>query len=403
MRFTKLLSITSLFCLIIASESFASYFILSMDAAEENLNVRTHIVVSSLGNDLGYAPAWAGASKALRIKKSFPNDQVLFFAPGPASDRAVFSQMGFPKIKFVPDTLWPKEFIDHIEPFLKIASLHTFGHGAIIEGFFLDRQPKSTHDIRLYPNDINLPRLVGHFTDDAIVTLNGCNNGHSFASTLSKLWGVPVAGALTGSHFEQIYRDYRFYWIGSADTFSGGLTVNTDAFLKDCKNGCIRMRPDYVPYSGHYGKYQKGLPFYKFFCNDISETKCLAGMALSVVMNVSPVPLSQTITYDEYATAVREWLCPTYKVGSTIQTQCEKRLAEMTPDVYDINYTPFMGKSMQCTFTSCFQQPVCVDSYLQTQKCAIGERPSEVPSTTFVTEYLNYLRGYKIRSQQSSF
>ncbi len=382
----------------------ASYYRVVFSAEKEiDADKRTHILVTSRGNDLGLLPHLSAVSKASKIVERFPDEQVILFLPidgflGPVE----LKKMGVVNFQLKSELLNPKTLINELVQFNKIASFNSFGHGAIIEGIFLDAI--GDKDVRWYPYDKDTKRLAGHFTDDAYAILNACNNGHHLASYLSKMWGIPIAGALTGTHFETLHKDGNFYFVDPAS--SKNVSVDSQNMLenpKKCFGACYRMKPDNHVYNGHYGKYAKGLNFYKFFCPNISEDKCLTAMATSLNVQVSNKNLAKPeLNLAEYAALAREWLCPTGTYGSTAQAACIQKLEEISVHIAFeeqlgslMSYTPYRGNSLQCNFQSCYQPVACHKTYWTIDQCAKQGVQSEA-SDTFVREYINYLRGFEL-------
>jgi hypothetical protein len=376
-----------------ASFAQASYFRVPVTSSQLDTQKRTHVLVTGRGNDLGTRPQQAAASKVRQILQAFPNDQILMLIPADrgASSAGTLRALGFENMTFVNEVLDAAKLMSELEKYTQIASFHIFGHSAIPEGLFLDGV--GDRDIRWYPTDKQPARLVGHFTEDAIATLNGCNSGHTMAPMLSRVWKIPVSGALTGSHFETVYRDNQFYWAEN-DTKNQWLTTSA-------ANLRIRMRPDNGHYHGHYGSYPQGLSFYKFFCSGLPEERCLKGMATSLLMTVSTLELGEKPSYEQYAQVAREWLCPTGSWNSDVQKNCMQTLQKI--DVSQVQdksaarfYTPFPGSSFQCTFQGCYPEVSCL-SPVNTLNCAKkGYSTAGNQTTTFMDEYLNYLRGYRL-------
>lgn len=389
--------------LLLSPVSYASYF-RAVVSAEQNIDTekRTHILVTSRGNDLGLLPHLSALSKANKIVERYPDEQVIIYMPQDGFlGKAELKKMGLTNFEWNPNLLNSKTLVAELVRFSKIASFSSFGHGAIIEGLFLDAV--GDKDVRWYPNDPETQKLTGHFTSDAYATLNACNNGHHLASSLAKMWGIPVAGALTGTHFETLYNDGNFYFVDSNN--SKNLSRTSKDMLsseKNCFGTCFRMKPDNHPYHGHYGKYQKGLNFYKFFCPDIAEEKCLTAMAKSLMVQVSNKNLAKELDPEEYAALAREWLCPTNSYGSKTQSQCleqleaiSAKLALQEPLAALKIYTPFRGASLQCNFETCYQPLSCHKTYWTIDQCAKTLSAPQV-SDTFIQEYIHYLNGYEL-------
>ncbi len=389
--------------LFLSSMSYASYFRAIVSSEQTiDLEKRTHVIVASRGNDLGLLPHLSAVSKANKIAERFPDDQVIVYLPQDGFlGKVEMKKMGLSKFELNSELLNPKTFVAELTKFTKIASFSSFGHGAIIEGIFLDAV--GDKDVRWYPYDKETKKLVSHFTDDAYAVLNGCNNGHHLAAYLSKMWGIPVAGALTGTHFETLHKDGSFYFVDPAS--SKNLSSTSKDMLaseKNCFGACYRMKPDNHAYNGHYGKYQKGLNFYKFFCPNISEDKCLAAMATSLTVQVSNKNLAKSLDREEYAALAREWLCPSGNYGSKIQSQCMAQLETVSAQLALQEplenlkfYTPFRGASLKCSFATCYQPVACHKTYWTIDQCAKTISAPQA-SDTFVQEYISYLKGYDL-------
>lgn len=367
-------------------QAWASYFLLQLASSPLDPNQPVQIVVSGRGNDLGTAPQVAAAAKAKQLMTAFPGDQVLVISTNENhGDELFLKHLGYRSIRPVNKDLGSAELMNQLSKYHKIAGLYFYGHSGIGPGVFLDRPAGTDKDLKWAPNDPQSARLIGHFTPGAVVIFNGCNVGHEMAPQLSGLWRVPVAGALTSTHFEALYPDGKYY------------VSNT---MLDCPKGvdsCYRMKPDNTDYYGVYGHYNQGLPFYKFFCDGVSRKQCLAGMAKSVIANVSAPLLPSHPNLTDYEAAVREWLCPSGIFGDSTQAECMAQLATIDPARMKANssvhyYTPFesRGHTAQCDDDTCYPKCDLPDKSL----CAEMSPPRQ--STTFVDEYLDYIAGYHI-------
>ena len=257
--------IITVFLCLFSFPTFAAYYkVVASKNSQLDLGKRTHILIASRGNDLGYLPQLVVSSRALKIADMYPDEQVLMFLPvAPETPPDEIKRMGHFKFTYKDELLNSKQLMNEITLFTQIASLHTFGHGAIVEGVFLDAV--GDRDVRWYPSDSQSKRLIGHFTEDAFATLNGCNAGHQLAPFLSKLWSIPISGAMTGTHFEIIYKDGNYYWYN--EVLKKLFARSTEAILsknRSCFGACVRMRPDNYQYKGHYGAYNQGLLFLNF-------------------------------------------------------------------------------------------------------------------------------------------
>ncbi len=384
MRVSALLAfVASLFFL---STSHASYFISTKSGQQIQFNKRTHILFSGRGNDLGTAPEFASAAKGYKLGTAFSDDQVVLIninSRDRAGGESILRRFGFGNVVYHSDTMDSTKLMDVMSHFTQIASFHAYGHSGIIPGIYLDGV--GDHDLKWMAYDPQSKRLIGHFTPDAFVTLNGCNGGHLQGPLLSKMWSVPVAATLTSTHFESQYEDGNFYWMNE----QRDRDIMVPQYIST-----IRMRPDNTNYHGHLGKYLQGLPFFKFFCAGISESACLSGMANSIRSLVSTNELPARPTADQYLAAVREWLCPSGQaMGDTSQANCMAKLAQMTPVRADRTFSPFSGHLAHCNFDGCYPT-ACEASSAAASACASGAVSERAPSTSFVDEYLTYMKAF---------
>lgn len=356
---------------------------------------RTHVVVVSHGSDLGMAPQLSATTKVLKLRQIYPADQIVLFSHAENDGNlAWLKRSGFQQAILEPEELTPKILFNYLSALTQIVSVHTYGHSAIPEGVFLGAHGEK--DIRLYPSSKEFSRLVGHFTSDAFVTLNGCNLGHQLAPMLARLWKVPVAGALVGTHFEVMMND----------GFFAPLSGKESTWSKGCGRGCLRMRPDNANYDGHYGKYSHGLSFYKFFCIGLTEDECDLGMSRATFSAVTEQSLSKSSSEAEYLAVVREWLCPIgHRSDRTVKEACMSKLVEVdreleTKSAAELepalrSFTPYFGRTASCDMQSCYQSITCTASANSAQSCAQSEMPKRGAST-LVDEYLRYRHGFAL-------
>ncbi len=386
-----------------SSSAQAAYFVVSVGAPSLDPHRRTHVVIAGYGNDLGTAPQIAATAKVRKIAEIYPSDQILFICARELSEEEniqLLRRIGYENIRSEDQLLTVANLMNELKVYDQIAGLHVYSHSGITPGIFLDldpTKPPSSNDLKWAYDAPAASLLVGHFTSDAIVTLNGCNSGHAQAPYLAQLWKVPVSGALTSTHFEALYQDGNYYWADpSQSQFLADNTLGTMQTKIPCNKGaCYRMRPDNWDYIGVYGHYFMGLPNYQFFCVGISDAQCTAGMAHSILIDVSSQALSSSPTLEQYTRAVQEWICPTDAYSKPTQSRCMAELAKLNMldlSKADVEYTPFGGRTANCTFSSCYRNSECLHPEIKV--CALSPQPDLRHSTTFIDEYAAYLRGY---------
>lgn len=385
----NLLAILSFLILnLIFQYSEARYFVIPVTSQKLDTNQRVHIVIAGRGNHLSTSLQFAATSKITKLHQIYPRDQILFVTTEEDINNAVLlKQMGYKYIQLKDVLLDLPVLMDELAGFRAIASLHVFSHSGVIAGIFLDRYPNGV-DVRWVPQDPQVKRLSGHFTEDSFATLNGCNAGHVQAPLLSSAWEIPVAGALSSSHLEALYTDGKYYWAENQNK----------SLIRPCASkSCYRLRPDNVDYNGYWGVFKQGLPFYKFFCSFENDEKCLRAMVASVEANIGLTTHDSKLNYERFALAVREWLCPAGHYPSNLQKTCMDTLANLNLKNPNRTYSPFLGGSAQCDFKTCYEAPECM--FPEKKLCAL-DAPRNHTSTTFVDEYLAYLKGFKLVHQK---
>jgi hypothetical protein len=394
--------------------------------ANIDLRVRSHILLVGDSDELNTLPLYAAMTKARRIAQLYPQDQIVLFVTSADSPGAV-TKTGASVLTNNPfgagvsltdlSKLTSAKLVAALSRFQKIGSLHFFGHsspfGALLEG-------SGATDRTLVPS--NLAALASHFDRSAnpYVTLNGCNGGATLAPALSAEWKLPVAGALTGSSFQVLMSDGRWYPNDPAFTPPNltPATVNDVSFAAglapDCSTGaCVRMKPQDAPYRGVWADpttgFQYGLGHYKFFCNYPDDGSCAKGMATSLYSFPSTKPIDETSSEDDVKDVIADVLCNANKDPSWLDT-CKAKLfaaaasgAPLSTMRYGTDYTH------ECDFSSCQQKLRCtqVDGAPQYGSCvwvspactddqaASDCRPKNASPHTTVRELAKYLEGHR--------
>ncbi len=399
--------------------------------AKIDLNVRSHLLLVGDSDELHTLPLYAAMTKARRIAQLHPKDQIVLFVTS-ADSAAAVSSTGASIVTTNPfgagvsladlSTLTSAKLIAAMSRFTKIGSLHFFGHsspfGALLEG-------SAAQDRTLVPS--NLAALGSHFDRAANphVTLNGCNGGATLAPALSAEWKLPVSGALTGSSFQVLMSDGRWYpndpgflppnlapAAKNEKSFAAGLTPA-------CSTGaCVRMKPQDAPYAGVWADpktgFQYGLGHYKFFCNYPEDGSCAKGMATSLYAFPSTKPIDASSSEADFKDVAADFLCNANKDPAWFD-KCRTNLfaaqARNTPLStmrYGTDYTH------ECDFSSCQQKLRCakVNGAPQYGSCvwvshtcsddqpASACRPKNTSPHTTVNELTKYLEGHKALSHR---
>lgn len=390
----------------------------------------THILLVGDSDELGELPLYAASTRARRYVQLHPNDQVVLFVTKDVSgstvartSATVVTQEPFGNAVALADLsrLTGPKLVAALDRFARIASIDFFGHsspfGALLE---------SSGDGRVLAPamPINMGVLKDNFARDTnpYVTLNGCNGAAHVAPELSRLWQLPVSGALTGSNFQELMSDGRWYF--NDDGFSPpGTTKSTKneksfgaASAPSCGAGaCVRMKPQDSPYRGVWASpdtgFQYGLGYYKFFCDYAdAESSCARGMAQSLYAFPSIKPIDRAASDADVRDVLADFFCSGSKDPTWFDT-CKTGLfaaaasgAAFSPMRVQADY------SHECDFKSCQQKLRCkvVDGTPQKKSCvwvsaacrddqsAESCRPKNTVKQTTNKELARYLEGHKL-------
>ncbi len=204
--------------------------------------------------------------------------------------------------------------------------------------------------------------LRSHFHEYAFVNLNGCNGGFQIAPALSRVWQVAVSGALTGTFFERLQADGK--WYKKIDrTSSERVHFNRFTFdnSRSCLDGvCWRMKPQRHSYASYWGNFISGggLSFNKFFCNyDDNRSNCLQSMAKSIISHASAYNFGPKPSWEEYQTLVFDYLCSTARDPNYFDRCVEGILSAYNSGSDEFQMHP--GNALDCNFSGCNARVSC--------------------------------------------
>ena len=393
----------------------------------------TRILLVGNSDKLADLPLQAATTKARRYAQLYPNDQIVVFVTQQASSKQL-AKNGVTLVTSEPFSgagvavsdltrLSGAKLIAALRRFPRIASLDFFGHsspfGALLEVDGEDRV--------LSPDSPDLASLARNFARDAnpYVVLNGCNGGAFTAAGLSRIWRVPVAGALTATNFETLRSDGRWY----PDDDAAAPPETTRAARNDrsfgvgvapsCSGGaCVRMKPQSAPYYGVWSNqdtgFQYGLSWFKFFCDYADrENTCARGMATSLHAFPSVRPIDRRSSEAEVREVLADFFCNTHKDPGFFDT-CRRGLEEAV-----VSGAPFSPMRVANDYTLESDLRTCeprqhiircdvLDGVPQKKTCAWVSatcapgarpdacRPKNTVKQTTRTEYLRYLEGLRL-------
>jgi hypothetical protein len=393
-----------------------------------DLTKPSHVLLVGDSVELASQPLFAATTRARRYAELYPNDQIVLFTTKDVTD-ATLAATGATVVHdeaignvAVADLsrLSGAKLLQALDRFQKIASIDFFGHSspfyALLEEDGADNKLSAT-----LPGNAGI--LADNFARDRnpYVTLNGCNGGVKTAAQLSLMWQLPVSGALTGSLFQAVRSDGRWYFDDPAfyPATTSRVSKNAVSFTSSsascAKGGCTRMKPQDAPYVGVWslpGGMQYGLSYYKFFCNyeDGDADTCSRGMAQSLYAFPSVKPIDATSTEADVREVLADFFCSGNKDGTWFDT-CKGNLAAAADA--NASFSPMKTAndySLECDFTKCEEQFRCTQQAGVPQKgtcvwvsadCAADAAPSSckkknTTKMTTATEYGRYLTGHRL-------
>ncbi|HEY8270440.1 MAG TPA: hypothetical protein VIG33_06085 [Pseudobdellovibrionaceae bacterium] len=385
----------SLFIFFYSLQSYA-YFVAYLGNLESfSYDRPTHILLSGLGTDLGTLPQLSALGKAARYHSLFPDRQVILISVFEnAKNPAALTSQGFEFLARNTFTLNTGTALRRLLKFSRIQSLEIFGHNSPSLGTQTDG-PGERFDAN-YPG---LSKLRSRFTADSYASIHGCNSGWLMAPQLSRLWGIPVAGAFTGTRFERLHSDGHFY------VYEKGKAPNDNWATKNLvggsclAGGCVRMRPMFSPYNGDWGDFSTSplVNFYKFFCPQNSVEECEKRMALSMLAFVSDKQVSLSHSLEEFKDQVKSFLCPVY-ANRKITLQCFEALEQSLRGGSKAVHFTVNQKQLSCDLKTCNAQMTCTDDGCVVEQVNAGHPE---PAVTMVEEFNHYLNGFlKLQSPE---
>jgi hypothetical protein len=277
-----------------------------------------------------------------------------------------------------------------------VSSLQFYGHANTYNGFRL--QSKTD---RLDERDEEFPEIGKVLAPNAFVVFHSCNSGWLLAPAAAKMWNRPVFGSFASSDFQEPMTDGQWYY-HDVGMYPEGLSRigSTSTVIRetlDCGKGkCLRLKPVNASYVDSFGKFSRGLGFYKIFSPD--ESLIPRALIHFTLLTPSVTPISLQSSRAELLKVVVDWMCPSDKSG-TKRTACEKAVAN---EEFRTNKTLsfFSGDAVACTNTKCFTGVKC-----NAFKAAFGITPCKTydiddkKSTVFSDQMTQVFKGLDLLEQ----
>ena len=369
------------------------------DSSPDNNKITHIIVVGSAVKEDSNQFFQSGVIRAEKYKQLWPDHQVVIISSPEVvvtEYEKVFADFNIPVIQIINKSFTAEVFIPTLRTYTKIASLDFYGHSSP----WALKLGKS--DAALTPSayEKKLRSLKENFLPSAYITLNGCNSGFSIAPDLSKYLEIPVSGSLTGTLFERIELDNK--WYKEADwTKSNYVTINPVTFGEDaaCSLGlCWRMKPSQHSYGSYWGSFKEGLNFYKFFCNfEDTEGRCEKAMALSLLSFPSVKSINEESSVEDFKEVAMDYICSTYK-NKTKFDECVSGINNAIARG-DLVYQSHPGPELNCNFKSCNAAVVCKSKRFgdgpKGGTCRLRTEIKPNP-TNAAQEMVSFLKGFEL-------
>lgn len=383
-----------------------AYFRGNLEAKEINYSRSTSIVVVGHSKDQGDLFVRAALTRAHRIREVYPNRQVFVlvaeedsshFHAGESLERQR-SAKRLGTYSRVRDKLSEKNLIKEISYFQPgmVESVDFFSHSTPHLGLVLqDNFNRADGDSSQYR------KVSNRFSSRAFAMIHGCNAGFELAQNISSHWGIPVAGALTGSDFEFQLSDGLFY-----PDFSGFKPES----LKKVSQNQLRMKPFPVPYTGRWVRkgesFERGLAFYKFSCAQGATDRCLRGMAESMLFWVAPTKIAAKPDLASYKAVVQDYLCPNHTREANLRQRCIENLEASLANEKLVFNGMYKSKPFECGLQGCNVKISCRHflGFPLPGTCSADlthKNGGDVPNT-MNREYKLFMRAFDLRFGQAN-
>ena len=321
-----------------------------------------HIFVIGKPGELGDLFIRSAQTKILRYKQIYPDHQYIVIGSYEVyKNRSILSNRYKHKVSVANrKRLTVSRLVKLLGAHRNVKSLDFFSHSGAGYGIALEKNTPFKYN---HTKEVAAIRKI--FSSDGYMVINGCNSGFLQAPNFSKQLNIPVFGSLTSTDFHKLHSDGSWYNNNKGNYPEGGFAkTNTLSFEteKNCyKNGgCLRMKPDNHNYSGYWGSYKVGLPYYRPFCaSGVSESIC----EKSIVNEISIYPSSQitgpSISKAQYTDAVIEYVCPQDRSRERFENCKTHLLAGISEEEIALTsskkkYGPiFRGSIIQCKRSAC--------------------------------------------------
>ncbi|WP_340598899.1 hypothetical protein [Bdellovibrio sp. GT3] len=344
--------------LVLASQQ-ASAFIVATEPARLNPNVATDIYVAGFGGDQGNQFTHSAVLGARISRDRFPERQRVIIAAvnnSASYEGSLLTRGGLSLRRADKDGLTGERLVATLSSLgVRASSLQFYGHANTYNGFRLQTKYK-----RLDHDDESFAQLGRFIRTDGFAVIHSCNSAWFLAPAAAKLWNRPVFGSFAGSNFQNLKSDGNWYYNDpgfypanlSWKSSTSQLTKNT----LSCEDGrCVRLKPVNIPYHDSFGRFSRGLGFYKVFAPDATQIpRALVHLTMLYPTNTAATPTSSRT---EFGKALADWMCPSDRTQAKFKACQAAILNEEFRSKPHMSF--FEGTSIACNNVSCNTRVKC--------------------------------------------
>jgi hypothetical protein len=344
---------------------------------------RTHIIVVGMADKLGDLFFKSAMTKSNLILELYPNDQVVILTTKDEKNLVRSSKL---KTISSDSSFLDDKLIESIVDQVKVvASLELFAHSNAVEGAILDKNFLTS--ATLSEKSTLWPKVKAKILPTSYVMIHGCNAAVKTAPEIAKQLGIAVLGALTATDFEYVYENGK--WIHDTE-------VKT---LKKSADNRVRMKPDNSSYKGHWGDWSEGgFPTYKIFCGLLDQSTCGLSAIEALITFPSVLSPKQVKSKTDFKQNVFDYLCP-FSERRDVFNECISNLEKSLSSSDVSTYTPFRGKTLNCSFERCEAHFKCnlLQISINPGSCKLINE-NDKASDAFVKEFKFILDAYDLKT-----
>jgi len=394
------------------SQSVDAFTVWTLKGKKFDRKKPVHVLVAGYSKGLSNQFVQTAGARMLKYEEMYPTHNVVLFQPQ-------VEEFQIPSIELIHRNSAPllgETLVNELLRFSEIKNLDFFAHSSAHQGIGLETDGYTMPEQSFYATSTDsnpvakyrkgtpeLSKLRKVLSKDAWVTINGCNSGWIQAPALSEIIKRPVLAALTGSDFEKLFEDGKYYFNnpGFFPNIGNWAVRNTESYnnVQSCVDGaCLRLKPQPTAYNGHWGNYSNvgSLGFYKFFCNYKGfESTCYKAMARSLQLYLSTKNLNSRSSKNDYLEVLFDFICPNPPSDSR-QMSCEESIKSNLISGNE-NFNPYSSKPLDCTLQGCkvksLQCQYFPEGNAVAGSCRFEADPNANGDKTLMREFKNYLRG----------